>query len=123
MATELKLKEKTLSKRDFLTTYLMLVSNLSLEKASILAFMIVNNTSEITENVKNEIHKILKVTDNKETYKSQIVSITLGKLVEMNYLKKVKNGKYELWNGGKRLFEFIKDKQNIKLSFQFNIND
>lgn len=122
--TEIKTKVKKLNRKEFYINYILLVHISERKYAEILAILMLNypNTT-ITEETKDEIKKILEVTERKEEYQNQMVSKSLSHLVNLGYLIKIQNGVYELAAACKYLINKTKTSSKINLTFNFQIDE
>lgn len=122
--TEIKTKVKKLNRREFYINYILLVHISDRKYAEILAILMLNfpNTT-ITEEVKDEIKKILEITERKEEYQNQMVSKSLSHLTNLGYLIKIQNGAYDLAAPCKYLINKTKASKDINLTFNFQINE
>lgn len=122
--TEIKTKVKRLNRKEFYINYILLVHISDRKYAEILATLMLNYPNTIiTEEVKNEIKKILEVTERKEEYQNQMVSKSLSYLTNLGYLIKIQNGAYDLATPCKYLINKTKSSTNINLTFNFQINE
>ena len=123
----IKLKRKELSKQDFITTYVRLVTDLDRKSVQVLSLLIYNYPNTLIDSeTKHSIKSLLNVSNKKESYQNQMVSKMLTKLSQAKYIVKIQNGMYELNSTFREFAKYIsalKENETIELNFNFLINE
>ncbi len=123
----IKLKRKELSKQDFISTYVRLVTDLDRKSVQVLSLLIYNYPNTIIDTeTKSSIKSLLNVSNKKESYQNQMVSKMLTKLSQAKYIVKIQNGMYELNSAFREFAKYIstlKENEVIELNFNFLINE
>ena len=123
----IKLKRKELSKQDFISTYVRLVTDLDRKSVQVLSLLIYNYPNTLIDTrTKAAIKDLLGVENKKESYQNQMVSKMLTKLNQGKYIVKIQNGMYELNSTFRDFAKYIsslKSNEMIELNFNFLINE
>ena len=121
---QIKLKTKTLSLKDFYTSFLLLTTYLDNKYAEVLAVLMKHYPAKyIDEEIKSELVKVLSVENKKKDYQNQIISKTLTYLSNEGYLIKIQNGVYELNKNYQYVIKKVKKEKQLELFFSFKIDE